>query len=777
VKDRRVLLIVSILFFGSGASALIYQILWLRLIGLVFGVTVYAASTVWASFMAGLALGSFIAGRFADHVRRPLAWFGATEILIGITALATPAVLKGLQHAYTSAYSSFPLSFPAITAIRFAMALTALIVPTALMGMTLPLVVKSSASRIAVVGEHIGVLYGTNTAGAIAGTLAAGLYLIPRFGIHGTFVTAAAINFVVGALAIALSAARFETGGDRRISSMPEEPVLRPVAFATPTQRRLVLAVFTLSGFTSLALEVIWFRVLTLFMQPTVYSFAVMLATLLAGIAIGSWIISSRVDRAAPWVGLLAALEMAIGIVSVLSFRPLVGLLTVEKLLYPLVRHIVPPYAVYPLAGAVLAVLPTAILLGIAFPIGVRLWTVRAPSSGDEVAERIGVFYSMNVAASIVGSLAGGFVLLPLFGSRTSLLIVGALSFGMGLLLLAASELSTRARMVAAGVGFCTFCLVSFRPPEAFEQFVIQRYPGQRIVWHEEGVQATVLVHQARNDAERMLTINGAHQAATNAGTLRAHRMIGALPMAVHPNPRRALVIGLGGGVTAGAVSLYDGVHVDVVELSEAVVRGAQFFSDVNEGVLSRPNVNVRIDDGRNFLMLTSSRYDVVTADIIQPIIAGSGNLYSEEYFRLIRGVLNPGGVVLQWVMADSDAAYRLTTRTFLRAFPHATAWAGGGLLIGTVEPLELRRRDFESKLLRPNFAHAMRALNVTTFDDLLKMYTAGPDALRAFVGNGPILTDDRPLIEYFLSLPRGSPPDLSALRRLGGGVLEVVKE
>jgi spermidine synthase len=253
--------------------------------------------------------------------------------------------------------------------------------------------------------------------------------------------------------------------------------------------------------------------------------------------------------------------------------------------------------------------------------------------------------------------------------------------------------------------------------------------------------------------------------------------MIGALPMAVHPNPRRALVIGLGGGVTAGAVSLYDGVHVDVVELSGAVVRGARFFSDVNEEVLSRPNVHVRIDDGRNFLMLTSSRYDVVTADIIQPITAGSGNLYSEEYFRLIRGVLNPGGVVLQWVMADSDAAYRLTARTFLRAFPHATAWAGGGLLIGTVEPLELRRRDFESKLLRPHFARALRDLNVTTFEDLSTLYTAGPDALREFDGDGDILTDDRPLLEYFLSLPRGSPPDLPALRRLGGGVLEVVKE
>ena len=171
--------------------------------------------------------------------------------------------------------------------------------------------------------------------------------------------------------------------------------------------------------------------------------------------------------------------------------------------------------------------------------------------------------------------------------------------------------------------------------------------------------------------------------------------------MAIHPGPRTALVIGLGGGATAGAVSVHDGVDVDVVELAGSVVRGARFLESINYGVLSRPNVHLRVDDGRNYLMLTPRRYDVITADVIHPIFAGSGNLYSVEYFRLMRRVLNPGGLVLQWV-AGTEAEYKTIARTFLSVFPGTTAWVDGGLLVGSVEPLRLRRSDFEWKLKLP---------------------------------------------------------------------------
>ena len=203
---------------------------------------------------------------------------------------------------------------------------------------------------------------------------------------------------------------------------------------------------------------------------------------------------------------------------------------------------------------------------------------------------------------------------------------------------------------------------------------------------------------------------------------------------------------------------------MDVVELAGSVVRGARFLDRINYGVLARPNVHLRVDDGRNYLMLTPRRYDVITADVIHPVFAGSGNLYSVEYFRLMRRVLNPGGLVLQWV-AGTEAEYKTIARTFLSVFPGTTAWVAGGLLVGSVEPLRLRRSDFEWKLTLPGRAQGLHDLNVETFDALLAAFTAGPDELAAFVGPGDLLTDDRPVVEYFLSLPRAGDVDLTPLK------------
>jgi spermidine synthase len=299
--------------------------------------------------------------------------------------------------------------------------------------------------------------------------------------------------------------------------------------------------------------------------------------------------------------------------------------------------------------------------------------------------------------------------------------------------------------------------------PDPFDQFVAQRYPRQRIISREEGVDATVVVHEARN-GERSLTLNGNHQASTGGAMVYDHHRIGHLPMVLHPEARAALVIGLGGGATAGAVTIHEGVDVDVVELSAAVVRAAQRFGDINYQIFSRPNAHLRTDDGRNYMMLTPRKYDVVTADVILPIYAGSGNLYSAEYFRLIRNVLKPGGLVVQWA-AGTDAEYKVIARTFLSVFPATTVWGDGSLLIGSMEPLRLRRADFEWKLKLGGRAQGVHDLGISSFDELLKMYRAGPDELRAFVGAGPILTDDRPLVEYFLSLPRDRDADLSTLR------------
>jgi spermidine synthase len=758
--SRSILPLLSVLFFCSGLCALIYQVLWLRTLGWVFGVTVYAASTVWATFMAGLAVGSFAAGLLADRVRQPLRWFGVTEALIGATALATPAALAGLQRVYVSLYPHLPHTIGALTLARFAIALLVLIVPTTLMGATLPLVVMAAGLRRSALGQQLGVLYGSNATGAIVGTLAAGLYFIPQRGIHETFLIAAALNLLVGTVAFAFSWRASACLPDA--NAVVQAPKITPASLdLSPRQLNIVLSVFALSGVISLALEVVWFRVLTLFLRPTVYGFAVMLATILTGIALGSYIVTPLLDRRLRWVTVLAILEIVAGVAIVLSFTPLSHINDVWRGLNPYLSRVMPDFLVFPVSGSLIAIFPTALLMGAAFPIGLHVWTAGARSSGRS-AERLGRFYSLNVAGAIVGSLAAGFVLLPQFGSRVALTLLAAGSVASGLALLAAAELRTPLRATIAAAALVGFALAVRQAPDPFEAFVALRYPHQRIIWKDESITATAVVHQS--GSELSLTVNGNHEASTGGTMSFVHHRIGDLGMAVHPLARSALVIGLGGGATGGAVSRHTGVDVDIVELSESVVRAARFFETINYGVLSRPNVHVRVDDGRNYLMLTPTRYDVVTADVILPVFAGSGNLYSAEYFRLMRGVLNPGGLVVQWI-AGTDVEYKVIARTFMSVFPETTVWGDGALLLGSIEPLRLRRSDFDVKLQIPGRAQALREIGVSTFDQLLGMFVAGPRELAAFVGEGPLLTDDRPLVEYFLSLPRNRDVDTSGLK------------
>ncbi|HEY7171375.1 MAG TPA: fused MFS/spermidine synthase [Vicinamibacterales bacterium] len=761
-SPRSLLGILAVLFFCSGMCALIYQVLWLRMLGWVFGVTVYAASTVWATFMGGLAVGSFAAGRLADRVRNPLRWFGATEALIGVTAAASPLALAGLQRAYVALYPRLPHTLAALTFARFLIALLVLIVPTALMGATLPLVVKASAFRSSALGRQLGVLYGSNAFGAIVGTLAAGLYFIPARGISSTFAIAAALNLVVGATAAALSrrAPLAQEPIDAIDSAPPTASSDRP-AVLTRRQLTIVLAVFTLSGVISLALEVVWFRVLTLFLRPTVYGFAVMLATILTGIAAGSYIVTPLLGGRRRWVLVLAVLELATAVAIVLSFTPLSHINDVWRQLDPYLSRVMPDYLVFPMAGSLIAIFPTALLMGVAFPIGLHLWTTGTGGRHDE-GGRLGRFYSLNVAGAIAGSLLAGFVLLPAFGSRLSLTMLAAAAFVSGSALLAVSEISARGRAIAGALALVLFAAAVQTAADPFDAFVAIRYPRQRIIWKDESVTATAVVHES--GGERSLTVNGNHEASTGGAMSFVHHRIGHLGMSVHPLPRTALVVGLGGGATAGALSRHDGVDVDIVELSESVVRAAPFFEAINYGVLRRPNVHLRLDDGRNYLMLTPRRYDVITADVIHPIFAGSGNLYSAEYFRLMRNVLNPGGLVVQWV-AGTEAEYKTIARTFLSVFPETTVWGDGSLLLGSMEPLRLRRSDFDAKQKIAGRADGMREMGAATFEALQASFVAGPRELGAFVGDGPVLTDDRPLTEYFLSLPRDRDIDTSALK------------
>jgi spermidine synthase len=267
---------------------------------------------------------------------------------------------------------------------------------------------------------------------------------------------------------------------------------------------------------------------------------------------------------------------------------------------------------------------------------------------------------------------------------------------------------------------------------------------------------------------QHVLYLDGLHQANDQPAMVRLHRAIGHLPMVLHGAPKAALVVGMGGGATPGAVSQHAGAHVQIVELSDSVRKAAPHFAHVNYDLLNRPNVDIRIDDGRNYLSLTDRRFDVITADVIQPGHAGAGFVYSKEYFTLVRNALHENGVVLQWIGLRPSVEYKLIMRTFLEVFPHATLWYDANFMIGTLKPLAIDPAALERMRQHPETREALDAVGLKQFDDLRGWFTAGADEMRAFVGDGPLLTDDHPLVEYHHWLPRPEeqpPLDVSSLK------------
>jgi spermidine synthase len=723
---------LCLLFFASGVCGLTYQVLWLRLLALVFGVTVHAASTVLASFMAGLALGAVLAERV---VRRghPLRVFATLEAGIAVSALATPVLLTLASQLYRPLSDVVPDSLTLLTVGRFVCSSAVLLVPTVLMGATLP--VLSHAPIVRASSARLGVLYAVNTAGALCGALLTGYVLIGGLGIQRTFYVAAALNVAVAVGAWWLSR-REVVASPTADAEVPATAAVTPEAVPAP----LVLTVMAVSGFAALALEIVWFRVLVQFLPATTYAFTTMLATVLGGIAAGSALAARHLARPRSWGDTLAWVQGATSIVVLLSLAFLGATYAAGWRTSGLTQ------------GAAAAILPTSLLMGYAFPVAIALWTRAGRAAGD-TGRPVGVLYSANVLGGIAGAVVGGFVLLPRLGSRKALIVLAGFY-----LITSLAMFLPRRRWLPALALVALFAGAVRLVPDPFDVTLSRRHgQNERIFWREEGVQTSVSIHTGAFRGWLMY-LDGLHQASDGPDMVRLHRLIGHLPMVLHPGPKRSLVVGLGGGATPGAVSQHD-TRVQVVELSDSVRKGAEFFRHVNYDLLNRENVRLRVDDGRNFLARTRDRFDVATADLIQPIHAGAGNLYSREYFTLVRNALADGGLALQWIGHRSDTQYKLIMRTFLEVFPHTTLWFDGQLMVGSLTPLTLSPELVTGKRARAETRQALDEIGLDSFETLTSWYVAGPDDLRRFVGQGPVLTDDRPMVEYHRSLPANDPP------------------
>lgn len=751
--------IVCALFFVSGFAALIYQMLWFRHLGFIFGNTVHAATTVVAAFMAGLALGAWIFGRLAHRVRHAVRLFGALELGVGLYALLMPLLFELLRQAYRWTYLHVSDDMSVLTLLRFALAFLLMLIPTTLMGGTLPLLSEAMLRRRSDFSRRLGWLYGINTLGAVSGVVAAGFFLIPNLGLHGTNQVAIAANGLIGLAALVVG---------RAGALRPVEPDLSPAAPAPAMRPRWILLASALAGFVALGFEVLWFRALILVFGSTTYSFCAMLAVFLLGIAIGSVALSRLADRVRRPMLLFAAAEIALGAAMWWSVRRfdaqaefLLGYLAAHGFTWPdlLTAQLI--------ITARMLLLPT-IMMGLAFTVAGRAVRETFTSSARAVAS----VYTFNTVGCVLGSLCGGFLLLPWLGLEMSIRAMLSLALLLGLLVVwvdgaarprLKGAVSAAVLLVLAGVWLggqqWDHKLLSSGPYFGPHNMVSdgrvvlrQQLSLKKLVFYKEGVTATASVIEAEDGALSFI-MDGKVEADTGARGMVVQRMIGHLPMLFHPNPRKVINLGLGAGVTLGSLGRYPVDWLEVVEIEPATTNVAALWAAYNHDVIHDPRLRVTINDGRNHFFCTSNRYDVITSDPYEPVVGGASHLFTVEHFRQAKACLAPGGIMGQWVpMYElSQRDFLAILRSFTHVFTNSVLFFNGVdiVMLGFRDEVHLDvdvlRRNFE----RPEVRESLAGVGILSPETVLGMMVAEMSQAPQLVGEGPLHTDGHPIVEF----------------------------
>ncbi len=764
-------LAIILLFFSSGACGLVYEVVWMRMLTLVFGATAFATSTILASFFAGLALGSFSFGRVIDRGGNPLKTYALLEAGVGIFAFLMPLLFGGLNEVYIWVYRQFELGFFPLTAVRFFLSFLVLLIPATLMGGTLPVIVKYFVRRRETLGGNVGFLYAVNTFGAVVGTISAGYFLILLLGVREAAYLAGVVNLLI-ALVVWILYRRSGTGargeGEETVDARPEragEEKDAPGRVAGgvsageghPELARLALWAIGISGFCSLALEVFWTRALVFFLDNSTHAFTTILTAFLLGIALGSTLIAGFVDGRKRLIGWLGGLEILIGISAILAI-PILNHTTpvVERLMGVALDASLPwKWMGLRLLTTLSVILVPTLLIGATFPLVTKIYATNL----RRVGTALGNVYSMNTVGGVLGSVLAGFVLIPSLGMQNGIILVSAINVALGVYLVFRDPVpSSRTKLVLAGapgvafVGLALFYLTS--GALTLTSFT-ERIEAAEVLSYEEGVGATVKVF-ANEYGERLVSINGFPVAGEPLGLQDAQKPLAHLPLLLTraENPRVNLV-GFGAGGASFSVMQYDVEAVDCVELVPAVINASVYFPSVNHGVVDMPGYNVILGDGRNYAAITDESYDVISIDATSPKMAGNGALYALDFYQLLKERLRPGGMVVQWFPLHllSDREARMTVKSFMEVFPFTTLWLTPlrqhSIIVGTMEPLEIDYLEVERRMEEVGFREEFRELHVDDAVDLLSWFVMGGEALEAYVGESRINSDNHPILEF----------------------------
>jgi len=739
------LALLLIIFVLSGFAGLTYELTWTKHLMLIFGVSHQAISTVLAAFMAGLALGSFLLGPLADRVSRPLRLYAVLEAGIGLSAAFLPAALTFANEAYISLARSTPQHSWAFAALRFALCFAVLLVPTTLMGGTLPALSRHFIRRADGIGAGAGLLYGANTVGGVLGAAATGFFLLSTLGANGTTRLAVATNFAVAAGAFLLSFAS---------RSAPPQPAAHiPVSQTTQANApnfmsAFLLIAFGLAGAASLAYEVLWTRVLIYFMDLTIYSFTTILVTFLTGLALGSFLFARIADRRRDLLGLFGLIEIAIALSAIYLLH------TLGPVLFAIrpnaVRLLQGEYSTYVgtyfATAAIFMLLPT-ILMGGAFPVVTRLYT----RDFRRLGHSIGYLYGANTIGCVAGSVVAGFLILPLAGAQQGVAIVAVVSGLLGLTCIFLSPMRRLVWVPAATLALLVAGVVfAWRVPPAVMFSPRVAFGGHKLVFYREGPEASLAVLQT-NLGSRQINLNGISTAYSDYSDIVSHKLLAHPPVLMVKDPRKALVIGLGMGSTAWSLAQYPLERIDCVELVPTETESARFFLPENGGVLSDPRFHLIIGDGRNYLMTTTERYDIISFNAIHP--AFSPYLYTQEFYELCRLRLTDKGIICAWIPTNSEYFPSLL-RTFQEVFPHCSLWVaniGHLSLIGTLGRQEIDLADWIDRTADRGIKENLGEVHLDDTTALITRCLMTEEAIRGFweQREARLNTDNLPYVEF----------------------------
>jgi spermidine synthase len=738
---------VYFVFTVSGAAALVYQVLWARWLSLVFGNTTASVAIVLASFMLGLALGSRAAGSVVERLRNPMAAYAWLELGIGLFAVAFPFLWKGLDWVYTSVVSASASSAFSL-GVRALLSFALLVIPTTLMGATLPLLADffrrhPSATR----SWKVGVLYAANTLGAALGSLAASFLLIELVGVRNTTLLAAGLNGVVALWAFLIS----------RSTEARSDPVPAPAPAPRSATAWLALGTLAASGGLALASEVLWTRTLEILVGNSSYAFSILLVVYLAGLAAGSWAMSLVLARLRDLAVWLAVCQLAMA-----------GWTFAALVLFSALGHFLRRYgfasvsvstllSAYLAAGSIL--FPLAFFSGAVFPLATRILD---PNAEDAAGSRIATAYSWNTLGAVAGSLVAGFLVAPRMDYFQS---VHFLSFLYACCALAIVWVAVRGRTAGTRGPLAALAVLAIviggtglqraTDPDAYARRWKRGGRDSAVLFHKPGLQGVTTV--LRTGDELQLLVNGTGM----TRKVTATKMMAHLPLLLHPDPVDTLVICFGMGTTYRSAITHGG-NVTAVELVAEVFEAFPHFYADSEKILRYPKGRLVVNDGRNFLKLARKRFDVITIDPPPPIdAAGVNNLYSKEFLELARDHLKKGGIMAHWLPGPGShsgvndwGTFFMLLRTFTEVFPETLVIPSlpldqsvGAHVLGSMEPLYPSRDRIARRLERDDVARDVSEWDRVGLDYFLRLEPPTGDVVQSAAVN----TDDRPLLEFDL--------------------------